>query len=54
SVGLPQALLIAMEDQARWRIENGLTDETDVPNFLDFLYFDALEVTAPEAVTIIR
>ncbi|GAJ14452.1 unnamed protein product, partial [marine sediment metagenome] len=38
----------------RWRIENGLTDKTDVPNFLDFLYTDALQVTNPEAVTIIR
>jgi NitT/TauT family transport system substrate-binding protein len=54
SVSLPQALLVAMEDQARWRIENGLTDDTNVPNFLDFLYLDALEVTEPEAVTIIR
>ncbi len=54
TVSLEQAMLITFEDQARWRIENGLTDETDVPNFLEFLYFDALEVTAPEAVTVIR
>jgi NitT/TauT family transport system substrate-binding protein len=54
SVSLPQALLGTLEDQARWRIENGLTDDTDVPNFLDFLYLDALEATKPEAVTIIR
>ncbi len=54
TVVLEQAMLVAMEDQARWRIENGLTDETDVPNFLEFLYLNALEVTAPEAVTVIR
>jgi NitT/TauT family transport system substrate-binding protein len=54
TVVLEQAMLSVLEDQARWRIENGLTHQTNVPNFLEFLYFDALEVTAPEAVTIIR
>jgi NitT/TauT family transport system substrate-binding protein len=54
TVVLEQAMLSVLEDQARWRIENGLTDDTSVPNFLEFLYLDALEVTKPEAVTIIR
>jgi NitT/TauT family transport system substrate-binding protein len=53
-VGLPQAMLGVLEDGARWRIENGLTDATEVPNFLDFLYMDGLEVAKPAAVTIIR
>jgi NitT/TauT family transport system substrate-binding protein len=53
-VALPQAMLVVLEDQARWRIENGLTDATEVPNFLDFLYMDGLEVAKPAAVTIIR
>jgi NitT/TauT family transport system substrate-binding protein len=53
-VELPQALLIMMEDQARWRIENKLTDATEVPNYLDYIYFDALEEVKPEGVTIIR
>ena len=53
-VALPQAMLGVLEDQARWRIENGLTDATEVPNFLDFLYVDGLEVAKPAAVTIIR
>lgn len=53
-VGLPQALLVVMEDQARWRIESGLTDEPGVPNYLEFFYLDGLENVSPEAVTIIR
>ena len=54
AVTLPQAMLILLEDQARWRIEQGLTDATEVPNYLDFIYLDALEEVKPEAVTIIR
>jgi len=53
-VVLPQAMLILFEDQARWRIQNNLTDATKVPNYLDYIYIDALEVVKPEAVTIIR
>jgi len=54
AVVLPQALIVAMEDQARWRIDNKLTDATGVPNYLDYIYFDALEKVKPEAVGIIR
>lgn len=53
-LSLPQALIMAMEDEARWRIENNLTDKTAVPNYLDFIYWDALEAVKPEAVTVIR
>ena len=54
AVRLPQALILAMEDEARWRIENKLTDKTTVPNYLDFIYMDALEAVKPEAVIVIR
>ncbi len=54
AVILSQAMLITFEDQARWRIENGLTDATEVPNYLDYIYIDALEEVKPEAVSIIR
>ena len=53
-VTLPQALIIAMEDEARWRIENDLTDKPTVPNYLDFLLREPLEAVHPEAVTVIR
>ncbi len=51
---LNQELLLTMEDEARWAIENKLTDQTIVPNYLDFIYFPALEQVKPEAITIIR
>ncbi len=54
TVVLPQALIIAMEDQARWRIDNNLTEATDVPNYLDYIYLDALEEVKPEAIGIMR
>ena len=51
---LEQAMLITFEDQARWRIKHGLTDAAEVPNYLDFIYMDALEKVKPEAIGIIR
>lgn len=53
-ISLDQALLVQMEDQARWLIRKGYTDKTDVPNYLDYIYFDALQKVKPEGVTIIR
>ena len=54
TVVLPQTLIVVMEDQARWRIENKLTDATEVPNYLNYIHLDALEEAKPEAITIIR
>jgi len=53
-VTLEQAMLITFEDQARWRIRQGLADATEVPNYLDYIYMDALEEVKPETVGIIR
>ena len=54
NIRLPQAMIIAMEDQARWRIDNKLTDKTKVPNYLDYIYFDGIMAAKPQAITIIR
>ncbi len=54
TTSLPQSLILAMDDEARWRIANNLTDKTVVPNYLDHIYLDGLEALKPEAVTIIR
>lgn len=51
---LPQSLLFSMEEKARWIIKDKLTDKTTVPNYLNHIYFDALESVKPEAITIIR
>ena len=54
SLSLDQSLITAMEDEARWMISSNLTAEKAVPNFLDYIYEDALKEIKPEAVNIIR
>jgi NitT/TauT family transport system substrate-binding protein len=41
-ITLNQELILGMEDEARWTIENKLTDKTTVPNYLEYIYFDGL------------
>lgn len=53
-LSLEQSFLINIEDEARWAIKNNLTDATEAPNYLDYVYCDALEEVKPEAVTIIH
>ena len=53
-ITLDQALLLTLENQAKWAIENKLSDQTKVPNYLDFIYLDGLTAIKPEGVTIIR
>ena len=54
NVTLSQALIVTLEDEARWAIKKKLTSRTDVPNYLDFIYPPPLLQLQPEAVTIIR
>lgn len=54
ALSLGQSLLLTLEDEARWAIKNKLTDKTNVPNYLNYIYFDALTKVKPEAVTIIH
>ncbi len=51
---LDQSIFVSLEAEARWAIRDGLTEEKEVPNYLGFIYTDALEDVNPEAVTIIR
>ncbi|HEX9805106.1 MAG TPA: NrtA/SsuA/CpmA family ABC transporter substrate-binding protein [Candidatus Dojkabacteria bacterium] len=53
-LGLDQSLLLNMESEERFRIENELTTETKVPNYLEYIYFDALEEVNPDRISIIR
>jgi ABC-type nitrate/sulfonate/bicarbonate transport system substrate-binding protein len=50
---LDQALLLAMEDQARWMIRNGLTKQKQVPYFLAYLNADILLKTNPKVVRLV-
>jgi ABC-type nitrate/sulfonate/bicarbonate transport system substrate-binding protein len=53
-VSLPQALIIIMEDEARWMIKNSLTNATRVPNFINYIYFGGVQSAKPGAITIVR
>jgi NitT/TauT family transport system substrate-binding protein len=53
-VTLDQSLIVTLEAEARWAIKNKLTEATEVPNYLDYIYTDALEAVKPEAIGIIR
>ena len=53
-IGLPQDLLFLMEEQSKWQIREGLTDRTDVPNFLDFIASALLDAVKPSTVGIVQ
>jgi ABC-type nitrate/sulfonate/bicarbonate transport system substrate-binding protein len=53
-VGLSQALIISFENLARWAITHNITTSTQIPNYLERIYFDALTAVKPTAVTIVR
>jgi NitT/TauT family transport system substrate-binding protein len=50
---LDQALILALEDEASWMIENKLTRQTKIPNFLTYFYVDALAKVSPRAMQLI-
>ena len=51
---LEKPFLVMLEDEARWFIEKGESYTRDVPNFLEFIYFDGLESVKPEGISIVR
>ncbi len=54
ALSLDQSLILAMEDEARWMINNNLTTEQTTPNFLDYIEESSLKAIKPAAVNIIR
>lgn len=54
SLSLDQSLVSAMENEARWMINNNLTSQTMVPDFIDYIYFNGLTTVDPDSVNIIR
>jgi len=54
SLSLDQSLVVAMEDESRWMISNNLTNVTNVPNFLNYIYLNGLMSVKPESVDIIH
>jgi NitT/TauT family transport system substrate-binding protein len=53
SLSLDQSLVGAMESEARWMISNNLTNQTAIPNFVDYIYLEGLMSIKPESVNII-
>ena len=54
SLSLDQSLVVALEDESRWLLGNNLTPEKSAPDFLKYIYPDALHAVKPDAVNIIR
>ncbi len=54
SLSLDESMIAAMEDEARWMIANNLTTQTQVPNFLNYIYLDGLKAIEPESINIIQ
>lgn len=48
---LDQSILVSLEDEARWAIENQFTTARRAPNFLNYIHSGALLAAKPEAVT---
>jgi NitT/TauT family transport system substrate-binding protein len=52
-LSLDVSLVMAMNDEARWMIDNHLVDNS-VPDFKEYIYLDGLKAVSPEAVNIVR
>lgn len=53
SLSLDQSLILAMQDESQWLIQNSLTTATATPDFSDHLYQNGLKSVKPGAVNII-
>lgn len=53
-LSLEQSLLMTLDAEARWAIENRLTDATLIPNYLDYIYPEAMKAVESTAVDIIH
>lgn len=53
-VVLDQTLIITLEDETRWAMQNHLTEQTAMPNYLDYIHTDSLRALRPEVVRIGR
>lgn len=53
-LSLDQPLITAMRDEAQFMVNNHIVNQTQIPDFTNYIYTDALEATKPDAVNIIR
>lgn len=52
-LSMDQGWLTNIENEAWWALDSNLV-QGDVPNYLNMVYTDALEVLRPRAVTIVK
>jgi sulfonate transport system substrate-binding protein len=53
-LSLSESLLTTMEGEAKWLIRKQIYKTTEIPDFMNFFYFDALEKVKPLGVQVIR
>lgn len=53
-VSLDQSVLMGLEDEARWALNMNLVPGRKMPNYLRYLYLDALQQVRPASITVIR
>ncbi len=53
-VVLDQTLLLTLEDETRWAMNNKLTDQAAMPDYLSFIHVDSLKAVKPEAISMNR
>ena len=54
SLALTQSILLAMDDQTRWAMAQGLAKSGPVPNYLKLMKYKHLDAVLPEAVQIVH
>ena len=54
ALSLDQSLVAAMENEARWMINNKLSNQNVVPDFIAYVYLEGLTSVKPESVNVIR
>lgn len=52
-IELSQALLISLEQEARWAINSGYARRKSIPNYLDYVYRQGLLALKPDLVTML-
>lgn len=53
-LSLDHALIVTLEDEARWAIKNRLTNISKSPNYMGYFYSEAMEALKPEALSTIK
>ena len=54
NISLSPLLIENLESQSRWAIRNKLFSDREIPNFLQYIFFEGLESVNPKAVTIVH